>query len=75
MEYIDRDRKELIFSEVAGKNMTKIGKVFADLRNQFGFLYLDDYGKRGLLHPVCYSVCSASNGLKNILHLQADCRI
>lgn len=33
MEYVDRQWKELIFSEVAGTNMTKIGKVFSDLRD------------------------------------------
>ena len=36
MEYVDRQLKERIFSEVAGSNMTKIGKVFADLRDQLG---------------------------------------
>lgn len=72
MEYVDRERKERIFSEVAGKNMTKIGKVFADLRNQFGFLYPDDYGKRRLLHSIRHSVCSAAMAgwVTNILHLQ-----
>ena len=40
MEYVDRQWKERIFSEVAGTNMTKIGKVFADLRDQLGIPYL-----------------------------------
>jgi hypothetical protein len=38
MEYVDRQWKERIFSEVAGTNMTKIGKVFADVRDQLVFL-------------------------------------
>lgn len=45
MEYVDRQWKERIFSEVAGTNMTKIGKVFADVRDQLGIPYLDDYGQ------------------------------
>lgn len=72
MEYVNRQWKERIFSEVAGTNMTKIGKVFADLRDQLGIPYLDDYGQRRLLHSIRHSVCSASMAgwVKNILHLQ-----
>lgn len=60
MEYVDRQWKERIFSEVAGTNMTKIGKVFADVRDQLGIPYLDDYGQRRLLHSIRHSVCSAA---------------
>lgn len=60
MEYVDRQWKERIFSEVAGTNMTKIGKVFADLRDQLGIPYLDDYGQRRLLHSIRHSVCSSA---------------
>ncbi|HHZ6885467.1 integrase [Klebsiella michiganensis] len=72
MEYVDRQWKERIFSEVAGTNMTKIGKVFADLRDQLGIPYLDDYGQRRLLHSIRHSVCSSAMAgwVKNILHLQ-----
>ncbi|MDR0172921.1 tyrosine-type recombinase/integrase, partial [Enterobacter sichuanensis] len=72
MEYVDRQWKERIFSEVAGTNMTKIGKVFADLRDQLGIPYLDDYGQRRLLHSIRHSVCSSAMAgwAKNILHLQ-----
>lgn len=72
MDYVDRQWKERIFSEVAGTNMTKIGKVFADLRDQLGIPYLDDYGQRRLLHSIRHSVCSAAMAgwVKNILHLQ-----
>jgi len=72
MEYVDRQWKERIFSEVAGSNMTKIGKVFADVRNQLGIPYLDDYGQRRLLHSIRHSVCSTAMAgwVKNILHLQ-----
>lgn len=72
MDYVDRQWKERIFSGVAGPNMTKIGKVFADLRDQLGVPYLDDYGQRRLLHSIRHSVCSAamSGWVTNILHLQ-----
>jgi len=60
MEYVDRQWKECIFSEVAGTNMTKIGKVFADLRDELGIPYLDDYGQRRLLYSIRHSVCSVS---------------
>ncbi|BAS41814.1 site-specific recombinase, phage integrase family [Klebsiella oxytoca] len=72
MEYVDRQWKERIFSEVAGTNMTKIGKVFADVRDQLGIPYLDDYGQRRLLHSIRPSVCSTAMAgwVKNILHLQ-----
>ncbi len=72
MEYVDRQWKDRIFSEVAGSNMTKIGKVFADVRDQLGIPYLDDYGQRRLLHSIRHSVCSTAMAgwVKNILHLQ-----
>ena len=72
MDYVDRQWKERIFSEVAGTNMTKIGKMFADLRDQLGIPYLDDYGQRRLLHSIRHSVCSSAMAgwVKNILHLQ-----
>lgn len=72
MDYVDRQWKERIFSEVAGTNMTKIGKVFADVRDQLGIPYLDDYGQRRLLHSIRHSVCSAAMAgwVTNILHLQ-----
>ncbi len=72
MEYVDRQWKDRIFSEVAGTNMSKIGKVFADVRDQLGIPYLDDYGQRRLLHSIRHSVCSAAMAgwVKNILHLQ-----
>ncbi len=53
MEYVDRQWKEWIFSEVAGTNMTKIGKVFAALRDQLGIPYFDHYDLR------VYLDCSA----------------
>lgn len=72
MDYVDRQWKERIFSEVAGSNMTKIGKMFSDLRDQLGIAYLDDYGQRRLLHSIRHSVCSTAMAgwVKNILHLQ-----
>lgn len=72
MDYVDRQWKERIFSEVAGTNMTKIVKVFADVREQLGIPYLDDYGQRRLLHSIRHSVCSSAMAgwVTNILHLQ-----
>ncbi|UYM55126.1 tyrosine-type recombinase/integrase [Leclercia adecarboxylata] len=72
MDYVDRQWKERIFSEVAGTNMTKIGKEFADVRDQLGIPYLDDFRQRRLLHSIRHSVCSAAMAgwVKNILHLQ-----
>ncbi|MEC6515868.1 tyrosine-type recombinase/integrase [Escherichia coli] len=72
MDYVDRQWKERVFSEVAGSNMTKIGKEFADVRNRLGIPYLDDFGQRRLLHSIRHSVCSAamSGWVTNILHLQ-----
>lgn len=72
MEYVDRQWKERIFSEVAGTNMTKIGKMFADLRDELGIPYQDDYGQRRLLHSIRHSVCSSAMAgwVTNILHLQ-----
>ncbi|HGH3371448.1 TPA: tyrosine-type recombinase/integrase [Kluyvera cryocrescens] len=72
MNYVDRQWKERIFSEVAGTNMTKVGKVFADIRDQLGIPYLDDFGQRRLLHSIRHSVCSSAMAgwVTNILHLQ-----
>lgn len=72
MEYVDLQWKERIFSEVSGTNMTKIGKEFADVRDQLGIPYLDDFGQRRLLHSIRHSVCSTAMAgcVKNILHLQ-----
>lgn len=72
MDYVDRQWKERIFSEVAGSNMTKIGKMFADLRDELGIPYQDDYGQRRLLHSIRHSVCSSAMAgwVTNILHLQ-----
>jgi len=52
--------------------MTKIGKMFADVRDQLGIPYLDNYGQRWLLHSIRHSGCSAAMAgwVKNILHLQ-----
>ena len=44
IDFVNRQWKEKKFSPVAGKNMPKIGKVLADIRDQLGIPYLDDYG-------------------------------
>lgn len=58
MDYVDRQWKERIFSEVSGTNMTKIGKVLADVRDQLGIPYLDDYGQRRLVHSFRHTMIS-----------------
>ena len=72
MDYVDRQWKERIFSEVAGTNMTKIGKVLADVRDQLGVPYLDDYGQRRLVHSFRHTMISTclAGWVGNLAHLQ-----
>ena len=72
MDYVDRQWKERILSEVAGTNMTKIGKVFADLRDQLAIPYLDDYGQRRLVHSFRHTMISTclAGWVGNLAHLQ-----
>jgi len=72
MEYVDRQWKEPIFSEVADTNMVEIGKVFANLRHQPAIPYLDDYEQRRFLYSIPYGACSSAMAgwVKNSLHLQ-----
>lgn len=53
---IARERAD--FSEVAGTNMTKIGKVLADVRDQLGIPYQDDYGQRRPVHSFRHTMIS-----------------
>lgn len=72
MEYVDRQWKERIFSEVAGTNITKIGKVLANVRDELGIPYLDDYGQRRLVHSFRHTMISTclSGWVDNLAHLQ-----
>lgn len=72
MDYVDRQWKERIFSEVSGTNMTKIGKVLADVRDQLGIPYLDDYGQRRLVHSFRHTMISTclAGWVGNTAHLQ-----
>ncbi|WP_306764485.1 tyrosine-type recombinase/integrase [Klebsiella pneumoniae] len=72
MDYVDRLWKERIFSEVAGTNMTKIGKVLADVRDQLAIPYLDDYGQRRLVHSFRHTMISTclAGWVGNLAHLQ-----
>ncbi|MCM7717302.1 integrase [Enterobacter hormaechei] len=72
MDYVDRQWKERIFSEVAGTNMTKIGKVLADVRDQLAIPYLDDYGQRRLVHSFRHTMISTclAGWVGNLAHLQ-----
>ncbi|MCF7063952.1 integrase [Klebsiella variicola] len=58
IDFVNRQWKEKIFSPVAGKNMPKIGKVLADIRDQLGIPYLDDYGQRRLVHSFRHTMIS-----------------
>lgn len=72
LDFVNRQWKEKIFSSVSVKNMPKIGRVFVNIRAQFGIPYLDDFGQRRLLHSIRHSVCSAAiaGWITNIFHLQ-----
>lgn len=60
LDFVNRQWKEKIFSPVSGKNMPKIGKVLADVRDQLGIPYLDDYRQRRLVHSFRHTMISAS---------------
>jgi integrase len=58
LDFVNRQWKEKIFSPVAGKNMPKIGKVLADVRDKIGISYLDDYGQRRLVYSFRHTMIS-----------------
>ncbi|MEG3112437.1 tyrosine-type recombinase/integrase [Pantoea sp. T14] len=63
---------DLLFPDVAGSNMAKIGKTFSDAREQIGIDYLDEHGQRRLVHSIRHTVASSANAgwVTNISHLQ-----
>ncbi|WP_227917495.1 integrase [Escherichia coli] len=72
LDFVTRQWKEKIFSPVSGKNMPKIGKVLADVRDQLGIPYLDDYGQRRLVHSFRHTMISTclAGWVGNLAHLQ-----
>ncbi|HDX8900235.1 TPA: integrase [Klebsiella michiganensis] len=72
LDFVNRQWKEKIFSPVAGQNMPKIGKVLADIRDQLGIPYLDDYGQRRLVHSFRHTMISTclAGWVGNLSHLQ-----
>lgn len=72
LDFVNRQWKEKIFSPVSGKNMPKIGKVLADVRDQLGIPYLDDYGQRRLVHSFRHTMISTclAGWVGNLAHLQ-----
>lgn len=72
LDFVNRQWKEKIFSPVAGKNMPKVGKVLADVRDQLGIPYLDDYGQRRLVHSFRHTMISTclAGWVGNLAHLQ-----
>lgn len=57
---------------MAGTNITKIGKVLADVRDQLGIPYQDDYGQRRLVHSFKHTMISTclAGWVVNLAHLQ-----
>lgn len=72
LDFVNHQRKEKIFSPVSGKNMPKIGKILADVRDQLGIPYRDDYGQRRLVHSVRHTMISTclAGWVGNLAHLQ-----
>ena len=72
LDFVNRQWKEKIFSPVSGKNMTKIGRVLADVRDQLGIPCLDDYGPRRLVHSFRHTMISTcfAGWVGNLAHLQ-----
>ena len=70
--FVNRQWKEKIFSEVSGRNMSKIGKVLSDVRDQLDIPYLDDYGQRRLVHSFRHTMISTclAGWVSNLAHLQ-----
>lgn len=64
---------DVLFPDVSGSNMTKIGKTFSDVRDQLGIPYLDDHQQRRLLHSMRHAVATTSMAgwVKNVAHLQS----
>lgn len=58
LDFVNRQWRKKIFSPMSGKNMPKIGKVLADVRDQLGIPYLDDYGQRRLVHSFLHTMIS-----------------
>ena len=72
LDFVNRQCKEKIFSEVSGRNMSKIGKVLSDVRDQLDIPYLDDYGQRRLVHSFRHTMISTclAGWVSNLAHLQ-----
>lgn len=72
LDFVNRQWKEKIFSPVSGKNMPKIGKILADVRDRLGIPYLDDYGQRRLVHSFRHTMISTclAGWVGNLAHLQ-----
>lgn len=72
LDFVNHQWKEKIFSPVSGKNMPKIGKILADVRDQLGTAYRDDYGQRRLVHSVRHTMISTclAGWVGNLAHLQ-----
>ncbi|MEP9035464.1 tyrosine-type recombinase/integrase [Enterobacter hormaechei] len=72
LDFVNHQWKEKIFSPVSGKNMPKIGKILADVRDQLGIAYRDDYGQRRLVHSVRHTMISTclAGWVGNLAHLQ-----
>ncbi|MFQ3393989.1 tyrosine-type recombinase/integrase [Enterobacter mori] len=71
LEFVAR-KHVLLFAEVAGKNMAKIGKVITDVRDELKIPYQDRQGQRRLVHSFRHSVVTAaSEWMRDVTHVQA----
>lgn len=73
LDFVVASSDDVLFPDVSGSNMTKIGKTFSDVRDQLGIPYLDDHQQRRLLHSMRHAVATTSMAgwVKNVAHLQA----
>ncbi|MDF9970348.1 integrase, partial [Klebsiella pneumoniae] len=53
-------KKTELFSEVAGTNMAKIGKVMSDIREELNIPYRDIHNQRRIVHSFRHSVVTAA---------------
>ncbi len=64
-------KKTELFSEIAGTNMAKIGKVMSDIWEELNIPYRDIHNQRRIVHSFRHSVVTAATGWMNdITHLQ-----
>ncbi|MGL4000196.1 tyrosine-type recombinase/integrase [Pantoea eucalypti] len=62
---------DVLFPEVSGTNMAKIGKELTTIREKLAIPYLDIHNQRRIVHSFRHSVVTAASGwMNNVAHLQ-----